>query len=71
MTSIAALSRKTGLSDRTIQKYVSSIDALQEAKYSTVKKLADGLNIKVNDIFLDPSSEKQKKIYDVLEKIAQ
>jgi hypothetical protein len=71
MTTIAGLSRKTGLTERSIQKYVSNIKYLQQAKYSTIKRLADGLNIQVNDIYLNPTSEKQKKINEALDKIAQ
>ncbi|HHX0250045.1 TPA: helix-turn-helix domain-containing protein, partial [Enterococcus faecalis] len=37
------LAKKTGITERTIINYENSIDALRNAKYSTVEKIATAL----------------------------
>ncbi|WPH40101.1 helix-turn-helix transcriptional regulator [Enterococcus faecalis] len=54
------LAKKTGITERTIINYENSIDALRNAKYSTVEKIATALGVTVDDIFLTSVSEKLK-----------
>ena len=54
------LAKKTGITERTIINYDNSIDALRNAKYSTVEKIATALGVTVDDIFLTSDSEKPK-----------
>ncbi|HAZ6594612.1 TPA: helix-turn-helix transcriptional regulator [Enterococcus faecalis] len=54
------LAKKTGITERTIINYENSIDALRNAKYSTVEKIATTLGVTVDDIFLTSVSEKPK-----------
>ena len=54
------LAKKTGITERTIINYENSIDALRNAKYSTVEKIATALGVTVDDIFLTSVSEKPK-----------
>ncbi|EEU77087.1 predicted protein [Enterococcus faecalis E1Sol] len=54
------LAKKTGITERTIINYENSIDALRNAKYSTVEKIATALGVTVDDIFLTSNSEKPK-----------
>ncbi|HAP2843021.1 MULTISPECIES: helix-turn-helix transcriptional regulator [Enterococcus] len=54
------LAKKTGITERTIINYENSIDALRNAKYSTVEKIATALGVTVDDIFLTSISEKPK-----------
>ncbi|HAP2818954.1 TPA: helix-turn-helix transcriptional regulator [Enterococcus faecalis] len=54
------LAKKTGITERTIINYENSIDALRNAKYSTVEKIATALGVTVDDIFLTSDSEKPK-----------
>lgn len=51
------LADKSGISERSINSYEKDINRLRQAKYVNVKKLADALNVKVDDIFLNPNSE--------------
>ncbi|NSV72744.1 helix-turn-helix transcriptional regulator [Enterococcus faecalis] len=57
------LAKKTGITERTIINYENSIDALRNAKYSTVEKIATALGVTVDDIFLTSVSEKPKSAY--------
>ncbi|WP_368552513.1 helix-turn-helix domain-containing protein [Enterococcus faecalis] len=54
------LAKQTGITERTIINYENSIDALRNAKYSTVEKIATALGVTVDDIFLTSDSEKPK-----------
>lgn len=54
------LAKETGITERTIINYENSIDALRNAKYSTVEKIATALGVTVDDIFLTSVSEKPK-----------
>ncbi|HAP5436533.1 TPA: helix-turn-helix transcriptional regulator [Enterococcus faecalis] len=56
------LAKKTGITERTIINYENSIDALRNAKYSTVEKIATALGVTVDDIFLTSISEKPKSV---------
>lgn len=55
------LSELSGISERTIQIYEKDPKSLYNAKYSTIKRIADAMNIKVSNIFLDDTSEKPKQ----------
>lgn len=46
------LAAKANLSPRTIYLYEKDVKNLRAAKYETLQKLADGLEVTVNDIFL-------------------
>lgn len=56
----AELSRKTGITEKTIFNYESSVNRLRKSSYDRLEKLANALKISVNDIYLDPKSEKPK-----------
>ena len=56
------LARRSGVSSRTISMYEEDIEKIRNGKYSTLEKLAKVLGVRVKDIFLDPTSEKPKKI---------
>ena len=51
------LSEMTGVTERTIINYEKDVVNLHNAKYSTVDKLAEALDIKVENIFLNGDSE--------------
>ena len=55
------LAEKVGLSARTIYNYESDVKNLRRADYETIKTIADALDIKVSQIFLDYTSEKPKQ----------
>ncbi|MBS6191984.1 MAG: helix-turn-helix transcriptional regulator [Enterococcus hirae] len=54
------LAEKTGITERTIINYENSIEALRNAKYATVEKIANALGVTVDNIFLSSYSEKPK-----------
>jgi len=56
------LSQKSGVTSRTIQLYERDIENMRSARYTTLEKLANALDVRVSDIFLDPTSEKPKQI---------
>lgn len=56
----AELARRTGITERTISNYESDINYLRKSSYDRLEKLASALKVSVNDIFLDPRSEKPK-----------
>lgn len=56
------LAQKAGVTARTIISYESDVRNLENAQYKTVKKIADTLDIKVSNIFLDSTSEIPKII---------
>lgn len=60
LMSRAELSRKTGITEKTIFNYESSVNRLRKSSYDRLEKLANALKISVNDIYLDPKSEKPK-----------
>lgn len=49
-----------GVSARSIINYEGSEAALSNASYKTIQALADCLGIKISQIFLSKTSEKQK-----------
>ena len=54
------LSEKAGVTEKTIYNYEMSQKYIQNANYKTLHKLANALNIKVDNIFLGNDSEKPK-----------
>ncbi|MEB7851277.1 transcriptional regulator [Staphylococcus equorum] len=54
------LARKSGVTERTIYSFEKDIENLHNANYRTIKKVANALDIKVENIFLDDTSEKPK-----------
>lgn len=56
------LSEMTGVNERTIINYERDVTNLHNAKYSTVEKLANALDVKVANIFLGSNSEKPNYI---------
>lgn len=54
------LARKSGVTERTIYSFEKDIKNLHNANYRTIKKVANALDIKVENIFLDYISEKPK-----------
>lgn len=55
------LASKTGLTIRTICNYENSVNNLRKAKYETLEKIANVLEVSIDDIFLDSTSEKPKE----------
>ncbi|WP_423253210.1 helix-turn-helix transcriptional regulator [Melissococcus plutonius] len=55
------LTKKTGLTEKTIITYESSIEKLRNASYKNVEKVANALDVGIDDIFLSSVSEKPKK----------
>ncbi|MDT3959495.1 helix-turn-helix transcriptional regulator [Staphylococcus kloosii] len=54
------LAIKSGVTEKTIYNYEMSQKYIQNANYNTLKKLANALDIKVDNIFLGDDSEKPK-----------
>lgn len=54
------LAMKTGLTEKTIITYESNIEKLRNASYKNVEKVANALEVEIDDIFLSPDSEKPK-----------
>ncbi|EII6275860.1 helix-turn-helix transcriptional regulator [Staphylococcus pseudintermedius] len=54
------LAIKADVTERSIANYEKDVKNLQNAKYATVKRLADALDVKVDNIFLSDTSEKPK-----------
>lgn len=54
------LASKTDLTEKTIANYEDGVVNLRNAKYENVKKIADALDVTVDDIFLTNTSEKPK-----------
>lgn len=46
------LSRITGITTRSITNYENDIDALRNASFDYLEKIAKALDVKVDDIFL-------------------
>lgn len=55
-----SLAKASGVTARTIGNYEKDVRLLESAQYSTIKTIADVLEIKVANIFLDSTSEKPK-----------
>lgn len=56
------LSEMTGITERTIINYEKDVIKLQNAKYVTIAKIANALDIKTDNIFLGVTSEKPNYI---------
>ncbi|WP_347298139.1 helix-turn-helix transcriptional regulator [Dolosigranulum savutiense] len=54
------LAREVGVSTRTISNYENDVENLGNASYRRVQKIVNVLNIKLDQIFLGDTSEKQK-----------
>lgn len=54
------LANEANVTERSIANYEKDVKNLQNAKYATVKRLADALDVKVDNIFLSDNSEKPK-----------
>lgn len=56
------LARKSNVTSRTIYLYESDIKTFRNGRYATIDKIAKALGVRVWDIFLNPDSEKPKRI---------
>lgn len=56
------LSERTGVNERTIINYEKDATNLHNAKYSTIEKLANALDVKVENIFLGSNSKEPNYI---------
>lgn len=56
------LAKKSEVTSRTIYIYETDLTKMRNGKYATLEKIAKALGVRVGDIFLDPTSEKPKKI---------
>jgi len=56
------LAKKSNVTSRTIFIYETDIEKMRNGKYETLEKLAKALGVRVADIYLDPDSEKPKKL---------
>ncbi len=54
------LANEANVTERSIANYEKDVKNLQNAKYATVKRFADALDVKVDNIFLSDTSEKPK-----------
>ena len=54
------LSQRSGVTERSIANYEKDIDNLRSAKYSTIINICNALDISVDNIFLESTSEKLK-----------
>lgn len=54
------LAERSGVSEKSIGLYERDVRVLQNAQYSTIKKLSIALDIKVSNIFLGDTSENPK-----------
>lgn len=52
------LANKAGLTSRTLYNYENDVKNLRKASYETLEKIAEALEISVNQIFLGGISEK-------------
>lgn len=55
------LAEKTGITERTIITYETSVDNLRKASYENVEKIANALEVRIDQIFLSSDSEKPKQ----------
>ena len=46
------LSRMTGITSRSITTYENNVQALRNASYNYLERLAEALNVNIDDIFL-------------------
>lgn len=55
------LAERTGITERTIITYETSVDNLRKASYENVEKIAEALGVEIDQIFLSDTSEKPKQ----------
>lgn len=55
------LAEMSGVSARTIHTYETDIESVGNAKYKTIQRIADALEVRLDDIFLGTTSEKPKQ----------
>ena len=55
------LAEKTGITERTIITYETSVDNLRKASYENVEKIANAVEVSIDQIFLSSDSEKPKQ----------
>lgn len=56
------LAEKTGITERTIITYETDVRNLRKASYENVERIANALEVKIDQIFLTYTSEKPKKV---------
>lgn len=55
------LADRTGITERTIVTYEMDVRNLRKASYENVEKIADALDVSIDQIFLSSNSEKPKQ----------
>ncbi len=55
------LADRTGITERTIVTYEMDVRNLRKASYENVEKIADALDVSIDQIFLSSDSEKPKQ----------
>lgn len=55
------LADRTGITERTIVTYEMDVRNLRKASYENVEKIADALDVSIDQIFLSSNSEKPKR----------
>ncbi|TPR23116.1 XRE family transcriptional regulator [Apilactobacillus micheneri] len=65
--SVPQLAHKSKLNYRTIQYYISDEKHLQRAIYSNIASMAKALNVKVEDIYIDPDVDTKRKLSSYLD----
>lgn len=54
------LAKKVGVTTRSIGKYERDVKQLESAQYSTIRKIAEVLEIDIHNLYLDSTKEKPK-----------
>ena len=54
------LAKKVGVTTRSIGKYERDVKQLESAQYSTIRKIAEVLEIEIHNLYLDSTKEKPK-----------
>lgn len=55
------LAEVVGITERTVNNYENNVNALQNADYIIIYRIAKALDVRVSDIFLGTDSEKPKQ----------
>lgn len=55
------LAEVVGITERTMNNYENNVNALQNADYIIIYRIAKALDVRVSDIFLGTDSEKPKQ----------
>ena len=53
-----SLAKKVGVTTRSIGKYERDVQQLESAQYSTIRKIAEVLDIEIHNLYLDSTKEK-------------